>query len=71
METIRFSESDLLHYAVDDIVCTNCIEGYCPARTSAACGETEFTLCGAKGNSTEVLNAYSERTGIVIEIERP
>lgn len=71
METIRFTASDLLSYTIEDIVCTDCIKGFCPARTPSICEDTEFTLCGAKGVSSEVLNAYTERTGIVVEIERP
>ncbi len=71
METIRFTASDLLNYTIEDIVCTDCIKGFCPARTPSIFENTEFTLCGAKGVSSEVLNAYTERTGIVVEIERP
>ena len=71
MEPLRFTANDLLSYTIEDIVCTNCIEGFCPARTPSICEGAEFTLCGAKGVSAEVLNAYAERTGIVVEIERP
>ena len=66
-----FEGSDLGELTVDDIVCTDCIEGFCPARTPSLFESREFTLCGAKKLSQPVITAYQERTGIELHIERP
>lgn len=68
---IDFIAGDLGDFTVEDIVCTNCIEGFCPARTKATCIADAFNLCGAKKNSAGPLEAYQERTGLMINIERP
>lgn len=69
--TVVFEESDLGGLTVDDIFCTDCIEGFCPARTPSVLESREFILCGAKKLSQPVIAAYQERTGIELHIERP
>lgn len=66
-----FAESDLLGYTIDELVCTNCIEGFCPARTAAVCGLREFTFCGARKIADDVVAAYNERTASNLVIEKP
>ena len=66
-----FEASDLGELTVQDVVCTNCIEGFCPARTPSSFENEEFTFCGAKQLSQPVIAAYQERTGIELHIERP
>ncbi len=66
-----FEASDLGKLTVQDVVCTNCIEGFCPARTPSSFEGEEFTFCGAKKLSQPVIAAYQERTGIELHIERP
>ena len=68
---LELDTSDLLDYTVEQVTCTNCIEGLCPARTPSTCDGVEFILCGAKKDSQPVLAAYTERTGIELHIERP
>ncbi len=68
---LELDPSDLLAYTVEQVTCTNCIEGFCPARTPSSCDGEEFILCGAKKDSQPVLAAYTERTGIELHIERP
>ena len=66
----EFVEGDMGGLTVENVVCTNCIEGFCPARTPSRYGD-EFILCGAKKQSQPVIAAYQERTGIELHIERP
>lgn len=68
---LELLESDMGACGIDDVVCTNCIEGFCPARTSAVFDMGEFVLCGAKKAARPVLSAWQERTGIELHIERP
>lgn len=68
---LEFLASDLQELTVDDIICTNCIKGFCPARTPSMFDQVEFTLCGAKKNTQPVLERYQERTGTMVHIERP
>ena len=70
-KALELLESDLGVLGVDDVVCTNCIKGFCPARTAAVYDKVEFVLCGAKKASQPVLSAWQERTGIELHIERP
>ena len=62
---------DMGDLTVKDVVCVDCIEGFCPARTPSVFDGTEFILCGAKNASQPVLARYQERTGITLHIERP
>ena len=68
---VQLAASDLGELGVDDVVCTNCIEGFCPARTPSVFEDVDFVLCGAKKLSQPVIAAYQERTGIELHIERP
>ena len=68
---LELLESDMGVCVVDDVVCTNCIEGFCPARTLAVFDLSDFVLCGAKKASQPVLSAWQERTGVELHVERP
>ena len=68
---LDLTAQDMGDLTVQDVVCTNCIEGFCPARTPAVFASETFTLCGAKKASQPVIAAYQERTGIELHIERP
>ena len=68
---LELAASDMAELTVNDIVCVDCIEGFCPARTPSAYNGTEFVLCGAKAASQPVLARYQNRTGIELHIERP
>ena len=70
-ELLELATSDLGGLTVQDVVCTNCIEGFCPARTPSTHDGDDFILCGAKKASQPVLAAYTQRTGIELHIERP
>ena len=69
--TLELTASDMAGLTVDDVVCVDCIEGFCPARTPSVFDETEFILCGAKKATQPVLTSYQQRTGIALHIERP
>ena len=69
--TLELAADDMAGLSVSDIVCVDCIEGFCPARTPSAYNGTEFVLCGAKAASQPVLARYQNRTGIELHIERP
>ena len=66
-----FEASDLGDLTINDVVCVDCIKGFCPARTPSSFGGPEFTFCGAKKLAEPVIAAYQERTGIKLHIERP
>ncbi len=68
---LKLTMGDMGALTVRDVVCTNCIEGFCPARTPATLATEEFILCGAKKQSQPVIAAYQKRTGIELHIERP
>lgn len=68
---LELAASDMGGLTIEDVKCTDCIEGFCPARTASVFDSTSFTLCGAKKASQPVLEAYQERTGCVLHIERP
>lgn len=70
-EILALESSDMGGLTANDIVCVNCIEGFCPARTPARFENEEFILCGAKKASDPVLAAYQKRTGRTLHIERP
>lgn len=70
-ELLVFEASDMGGLTINDVVCVDCIEGFCPARTPSSFEGTEFTFCGAKKLSQPVIAAYQERTGIELHIERP
>lgn len=70
-ETVALEASDMGAYTVDDVVCIDCIKGFCPARTPASYDGTEFTFCGARKLCDGVLAAYQQRTGRVLHIEKP
>ena len=70
-DALELASSDLGELTVEDVVCTNCIEGFCPARTPSVLEDERFVLCGAKKASQPVIAAYQERTGIELHIERP
>lgn len=69
--TLELAASDMAGLTVNDVVCVDCIEGFCPARTPSVYDGTEFILCGAKKATQPVLTRYQQRTGIALHIERP
>ena len=68
---LEIAASDMGTLTVGQVVCTNCIEGYCPARTPAAFAGEGFMLCGAKKLSQPVLEAYQTRLDVKLHSERP
>lgn len=70
-ETVVLETGDMGELTAKDVACTNCLEGYCPARRTASLEGEELILCGAKKTSCSVLAAYQQRTGRVLLIERP
>ena len=70
-EALELAQEDLGTLTVEDVVCTNCIEGFCPARTPSCFAGEPFMFCGAKKASQPVIAAFQERTGIELHIERP
>ena len=68
---LKLTTSDMLELTVNDVVCVDCIEGFCPARTPSIYEGTEFILCGAKKATQPVLMRYQKRTGTTLHIEHP
>ena len=68
---LELAAADMANLTVNDVVCVDCIKGFCPARTPSVYDGTEFILCGAKKATQPVLARYQERTGIELHIERP
>lgn len=70
-EAVALEAGDMNGLTVRDVVCVDCIKGFCPARTPARFEEEEFILCGAKKAVEPVLAAYQHRTGRILHIEKP
>ena len=68
---LMLTETDMGGLAIHDVVCVDCIEGFCPARTPSTYDGTDFILCGAKKATQPVLERYQARTGITLHIEHP
>lgn len=70
-KVIEFVTADMGGYTMEEATCTNCIEGFCPARTPSSLEGVAFTFCGARKNADGIVAAYSKRTGVELHIEKP